>query len=119
MPIIFLGTPDINAYSAPQHGSAAGPTITHMEANYQPFHKNRCPQVGHVSVHKLPDLITLLLTISTILTTNSCRYTIILKESRWVGATIFFLKIIHGTPQMSIFDCVSHPVGTLEVCENS
>ena len=75
----FHRASDINAYSAPQHGSPTGPMIAHMEADHQPFPRNRCPQVCHVQFTKLTDLIIPLLTISTILTTNSCTYTIILK----------------------------------------
>ena len=101
---------DSNNNPAPQYGSLPSTMVEHMEANHQPVPRNHCANLYHGSVHKI----------------DRFNYTFVNQldnsQNQFVYIHDFpqnkpFLKFSYQTGQMTILECLSHPMDVLRVCD--
>ena len=99
-----------NAYSTPQHGSPPLSMIAHMEPDHKPL-----LQAPHGSLHKV-DRFNYKFIEQSYSSVNQLVYIHNYPQNKPGG--FYFLKTIHGIPHISIYECLSHPVGALYLCDS-
>ena len=102
---------DSNICFAPQHGSAS--VIKHMEATHHPFPRNHGFQSYHSSVHKT-DRFNYTYFDYFYNSANQLVYINNYPQNK-LGCFYFF-KFSCETGKITIFECLSHPMGALHVC---